>query len=392
MVIQEIKLPFSDQEYTSRVERVREQMEQRGLDILLVTVAENYFYLTGFQTGLHQSFIVLALPLKGEPAWILRKTELSNVRAYAPVCWVKRGHGMEDSQDPIEFLASVLRQMGHERSRVGMEEEGYFFNISFYLRLKKELPHARFADGSNIVEALRRVKSESELRYMRQAAQITAKALKAGIEALSEGVTDTEIGSILLSTATLEGSETMCSGPFVTAGPRSAQAHSSWIGSPVRRGEIVDTEMVAVVARYNAPIFRVSVVGEPSDEVRRIHDASVAGLEAGLSGFKPGMPSGEADRIVREAVEKRGHGQYFVVRAAYSIGLGFSPGWSENNIMVVRPNDPRPLMPGMCFHLVPALYKDGLGAVCCSLPAEITDTGCAPLYPVELLEPKLFVR
>ena len=62
-MIQAIKLPFSEQEYASRVERAREQMEQRGLDILLVTVAENYFYLTGFQTGLHQSFVVLALPL-----------------------------------------------------------------------------------------------------------------------------------------------------------------------------------------------------------------------------------------------------------------------------------------------------------------------------------------
>jgi len=144
-----------------------------------------------------------------------------------------------------------------------------------------------------------------------------------------------------------------------------------------------------VVARYNTPAFRVSVIGQPSDELKRFHDASYAGLEAGLANIKPGVTSGEADRVVRAAVEKKGFGEYFVVRAAYSIGLGFSPGWGEDHVMSIRPGDHRVIEPGMCFHLVPALYKEGLGAVCCSMPIEITKSGCRPLTSIE---PKLFVK
>lgn len=108
-----------------------------------------------------------------------------------------------------------------------------------------------------------------------------------------------------------------------------------------------------------------------------------------MAGIKPGMTSGEADRVVRTAVEKMGYGENFVVRAAYGIGLGFSPGWGENHVMSIRPDDPRVIEPGMCFHLVPALYKEGLGAVCCSMPIEIGENGCRPLTSIE---PDLFIR
>jgi Xaa-Pro aminopeptidase len=92
---------------------------------------------------------------------------------------------------------------------------------------------------------------------------------------------------------------------------------------------------------------------------------------------------------VRRAIERTGFGEHFVVRAAYGIGLAFGPTWSEENVMSVRPGDERLLRPGMCFHVVPALYKEDVGAVCCSLPVVVGERGLEPLLD---LEAKLFVR
>ena len=100
------------------------------------------------------------------------------------------------------------------------------------------------------------------------------------------------------------------------------------------------------------------------------------------------MTSHDADRVVRDAIEAERSGEFFVVRAAYGIGLGFPPAWSEDHVMSIRPNDQRVLSAGMCFHLVPALYKAGFGAVCCSLPVLVTDSGLEPLLDHE---PKLYV-
>ncbi|MBT5415470.1 MAG: aminopeptidase P family protein, partial [Rhodospirillaceae bacterium] len=248
---------------------------------------------------------------------------------------------------------------------------------------------AAFLDASGLIERIRTIKSAPEIAVLRAVGAITATSLRAGIDLLGEGVTDREIGAVMTATAIREGGEPMPQGPFVTFGPRSFRAHSTWTGDPIPRGALVNTEMAATVDRYHVPCFRVSVIGPPSADLARFHAASEKGLEAALSQIEPGMTSDRADGIMREAIEEAGCGAEFVVRAAYGIGLSFGPTWGEDRLMALRPGDERIVEPGMCFHLVPALYREGLGCVCCSMPVVVTETGLDPLLD---LEAKLFVQ
>jgi Xaa-Pro dipeptidase len=378
-----LKLPFSDTEYRVRVERAREEMARQGLDLLIVSVPESQFYLTGFQTGTAYAFLALLLPRAGEAVWIVRRTELSNVRVLAERSWAKEAVGIDDSDDPVRVMADQIRKRGYDSKAIGVERRNYFFTIDHYVRLQAELPRADWRDGSPVVLGLRAVKSPAELGYMRKAGAITSAAVKDALATLKPGILDRELAATLISAAIRHGSEPMSCGPFITTGLRTFLAHSSWADIPIQTGDLINTEIATVSARYNVPIFRCSVMGKPSDDLQRFHDASRAGLMAGLSRFGPGMTFDEADRVVREEVARHGYGEYFVVRAAYGIGLGFPPAWSESNVANIRGGDPRKLEAGMCFHLVPALYKRDLGCVCCSMPIEITANGCAPLATVE---------
>jgi Xaa-Pro dipeptidase len=384
------ELPFDSQEYVRRLGLVRQAMDERGLDLLLISIPQNYFYLTGFETGASHSLVFLVLPRDGEAVWITRKTELSNIKAMAPLMWVKQGVGVDDSSDYVDVLTEVLRQRGHEASTIGVEEESLFFTISQHRRLGQALPNAELRDFTGMIEHIRRIKTDAELAYMRQAGEITAKAIRASFDALQEGVTDSELAAVMLATAIRAGSGRVGTLPFVSSGPRTFRAHASWSGTPIRRGEVVNAELAASVSNYHVPTFRVFSIGEPSDQIRRMHDASEVGMRAGLDNIKPGMTSHQADRVVRDAIEKTGYGENFVVRAAYGIGTAFVPGWGESSsVMSIRPDDSRVLEPGMCFHLVPALYVEGVGCVCSSMPITITDGGVSPLTS---LEAKLFVR
>ncbi|MBM3542350.1 MAG: aminopeptidase P family protein [Alphaproteobacteria bacterium] len=382
-----IELPFASEEYAARLARVRAEMARRGLDLLLVTVPENNFYLTGFETGTVYVTLALALPREGAARFIVRKTELSNVRALARVSWVKEGVGIDDAEDPVAVIARTLGEMGGAEGAVGIERRGFFFSIEQYLQLQAAMPRARFSDASPIIDGLRAVKSEAELACMRRAGAITGQAMREALDTVKDGTLDGELATALYAAALRRGSEPMSMGPYVTTGPRTFLAHSSWRGAPIRGGEVINTEMACVHKRYNVPVFRVSAIGEPPAEIARMHEASRAALDVGLAKIGPGVTSHEGDRVVREVLEKRGYGDLFVVRAAYGIGLGFAPRWSESHVMVIRANDQRRLEPGMCFHLVPALYKEGVGAVCASMPIEITANGCAPLAPIA---PELF--
>ncbi|WP_166434111.1 M24 family metallopeptidase [Roseovarius spongiae] len=382
-------LPFPDAEYQQRVAKIRAQMRERGLDALLICVPQNYYYLTGFLTGCAHSLMFLVLPLKGDPLWITRKTEMSNVRALAPHMWAKQGIGVADSEDPIAVLAQSLRDMGFDRARLGIEKAALFFTIAQYEQLTALLPDATFHDITGLIEYERQVKSDRELDHMRRAGAITSRAIEAGYNLLKEGVTDSDLVAAMLSRAIHDGGDRMGMLPFVSAGSRSYCAHASWIGAPIGRGEIVNAEMAGAYRAYHVPVFRVFSIGQPSDAVLRMQEASEAGLHAGLEGIRVGMTSHEADRVVRSAIERKGYGENFVVRAAYGLGVAVAPGWGEPAVMQIMPEDQRVLAPGMCFHLVPAIYVEGVGCVCCSMPLIMTETGIERLTD---LEPKLFVK
>ena len=381
-------LPFTPGEYELRRARTVELLRREEIDLAVISSPVNFYYLTGMQTGVTHYIFVLALRANGDGLWIVRRTEMSNVEAAAPCSWVKEGIPVDDAEDPHLKLLDVLKRLVAPTATVGLELSSPQVSVECYRKLQTAAPQMRFTNVSGLVESLRVVKSEAELGYMRRAGEICGRAMKEALENFRPGSLDSDLAVDLIGRAIKLGSEPMSMGPFVTCGLRTFRAHSSWVHQPIRAGDLINTEMAAVVARYNTPVFRVSVLGAPSAEVRAFHDASFRGLQAGLEGIEPGMTSHQADAVVRSAIGKAGYGEFFTVRAAYGIGVGFPPGWGENNVMNIRPNDGRVLQPNMCFHLVPALYKRNLGGICCSMPIRIADTGVEPLTSIEA---KLFV-
>jgi Xaa-Pro dipeptidase len=133
------------------------------------------------------------------------------------------------------------------------------------------------------------------------------------------------------------------------------------------------------VVNYHAPIYRIMSLGEPATEARRMFDACRAAFEAGWRAVRPGMISNDAAAIYENVLRRAGYGDRMVTRPAYSIGIAFPPGWGEDNVMSIRSGDETVLEAGMCFHICPCLYEDGIGCLCASMPAVLTETGFSSL-------------
>lgn len=383
MTDERLSLPFSIAEFAGRVAAARRAMAQQDLDLLLLVSPANTYYLTGFGTGSAASANFLVLPAEGEPFWVMRQTETSNIRLGSPGLVPSDAVVVSDSQNVVAVLSRAILDRGVSTRRVGVEMEALPFTVGHYTGLSAAFPDACLVDATGLVEGLRRIKSPAELDYMRKAGAITAKAITAACNALRDGVTDSDIAATAIDAAIRAGSERMAAQPYVVSGPGSARAHASWSQRVVKRGDIVNVELASCVARYHVPTFRVLALGQPSQDAIRMHAASIVGLEAGLAGIKPGITSHDADRIVRDALERAGFGEEFVVRAAYGIGIAFSATWGEAGVASLRPNDQLLVEKGMCFHLVPALYRDGVGCFCCSMPIEITERGASPLTSIK---------
>jgi Xaa-Pro dipeptidase len=368
----EFGYPFSIAEYKARLKRVRDGMKAKTLDLLLVTGPENIYYLTGYRTTGYYVYQALVVPLTGEPQFVVRRLEFTNVMSLS---WLKGGYAVGDTESYFEATARCVEKLGGARSRIGFDDQGFFLPAAILDGLRNRLKSATFVPASAVVETCRMIKSPKEIEYIRKAAGTAVKGLEAGLKAVKPGRTENEVAGAVYDAMVSAGSEYVSSQPYVVTGPRSALGHATFERGKIRKGHLVFFEIGGCWFRYGGAIMRTASVGKPSAEVKRAADAVLGALDAILNAIRPGVTSGQVDRAGRSVVERAGLGKHWLHRTGYSIGCGFPPGWGEGHIMDLKPNDPRKLQAGMTFHIVPMVNLPGIGAVGFSETFAVGKTG-----------------
>lgn len=372
-------LPFTLGEYRDRLARVRGGMRERGVDVLLLTGPENIYYLSGYQTTGYYVYQALVVPADGEPQFVVRKLEMTNVQALS---WLKRGIGIDDTEDPLDVTVRAVRDAGGAAARLGYEDRGFFLPPAVLDGLRDRLSGARFVPASGIVEACRVVKSPAEIACIRQAAAAAGVGLKGGLAQVRAGRTENEIAGAIYAGMLRAGSEYPSSQPYVVTGPRAALGHASYAGHRLRAGHLVYIETGGCIKRYGGAIMRMVSIGPPAAETKRMAAVVIDALETIIGTIRPGISSGGVDEAGRGVVERAGLGKHWLHRTGYSIGIGFPPGWGEGHILDLKPRDERRLEAGMTFHLVPLLLLPGTGAMGFSETVLVTRTGCEVLTRV----------
>jgi Xaa-Pro aminopeptidase len=369
-------LPFSLDEYRLRLDRVHKEMADRGIDVALVSVPENIYYLTGYTTLGYYMYQVLMVPIDDEPLLLTYREERINVERLS---WLDKHVDYDVVQDPIEVTTAAVRGLGVAGKTLSIEESGYFFPIRTYNKLMAALGEVRWVDGSGLVEASRLIKSDAELGYIRAAANAAMNGMVEALATARIGRTKNDVAAAVYK-ATLEGgSEYPGSPPYVISGERSGLPHGTWEGRELRDGDIVFLEFSGCVKRYAAANMRTAFIGDPPASVTGRATAVVDALETAIANIRPGVTSHSVDAAAREAILSHGFGDH-THETGYSIGVCYPPGWNESHIMNLHPGDETLLRPNMVFHLVPSLIVPELnGHVGFSETVVVTETGCEVL-------------
>ncbi|MFQ5875350.1 MAG: M24 family metallopeptidase [Dehalococcoidia bacterium] len=368
------EMAFSEEEYRRRVEKVKGIMDGQGLDALLVTFVPNVCYMSGYQAFAADLYVCFVLPRDGEPA--LQVAELE-IPAALLAGWVKDVRGVRwiDPEAVTTELVGILKERGLENKRIGVETKRSGLNIDVYQGLKRSLPNARLVDASDVVIQARMVKSSAELDHMRRAAAITKKGIEAALPAIKPGMTDNQVASVGFQAMVAEGSEYFSTQPVVTSGHRTGWVHTSFKRNPIKVGDTVILEFGAAYHRYTAAIMHTAVVGEPSDELRRVADASSATLDLLFQSVKPGRTAHDVALEVKKELGGLGDEIYWTGMFGYAIGLGFPPTWREMITYIAEGID-QLLLPGMTYHSPISLRIPGSAGIGFSETWAVTETGC----------------
>jgi Xaa-Pro dipeptidase len=364
------EITFSLEEYAERLAAVRRGMQSAGVDTLLVHTFSNIFYLIGHQTTGLANYHCLVIPTAGQPFLVVRRLECLLAETTS---WLDDFVVWDDHENPAVVTVRELQRRAMDRGVVGVDKGSISVSAQLVDQIVSGLRNATIKDAGGIVESLRRIKSPTEISYIKEAGRLTSLGILAGVEAVRPGTTENEVAAASVTAMYNGGSEFMSREPTVTSGPRSGIAHTSFKRRRIESGDAVLLEMSACYNRYSAPLMRVVSVGAPSAALKSYADVCVASLEAAIAAAKPGATAGDVEKAVADAY--RAAGLSAGKRAGYSVGIGFPVSWMEADIIALKRDDPTVLEPGMVFHIVPAIREPRKFAVGCSETVLITPSG-----------------
>ncbi len=388
-------LTFTKAEYKSRLIKTKESMEQQGIDVLLVTDPANMNYLTGFDAWsfyVHQLLIVIAE--EEEPIWIGRGIDAS---AAEITTWLDSKNILPYSDDhvqstvkhPMDFVANIIEEKGLSNKTIAAEYDAYYFTAKNYIQLTKQLPNAKFVDGTNLVNWIRIVKSDKEIELIKRAATIVTETMYKGIERINAGVRECDVVADIFHTQ-ISGTEEFGGDytsivPLLPSGEKTSACHLTWTDEKYREGEPVILELAGCHKRYHSPLARTLVIGKPTPEMEELADVAIEGIEKALAAVKPGATCEEVELAWRKSIEKRGFEKES--RIGYSTGLNYPPDWGEHTASL-RSGDKTVLQPNMVFHMIPGIWLDTYG-IEISETFRVTESGVEVLANVDR---KLFVK
>ena len=360
-------LPFTEAEYQRRLALTRKAMERAGLEVMLLTDPSNMAWITGYDGWsfyVHQGGLVFH---DADPIWWGRNQDTNGA---VRTVWMgdDRVIGYADHyvqstiRHPMQDLSQRLIGLGHERARIGVEMDNYYFSAKAHVALVESLPEAVFVDATALVNWQRGIKSAEEIAFMRKAARISEKIVDGLIERVEPGVPKNEVVAEIQRDAIrgVDGDwgDYAAIVPLLPSGSDAAAPHLTWNGDPFRKGEATFFEISGCYRRYHTPFCRTIFLGEPPDFLKAAETALVEGLEAGLEAARAGNRACDIANALAAPLERAGIERG--ARCGYPIGLSYPPDWGERTISL-RSEDETILQPGMTFHFMPGLWMADWG-------------------------------
>ncbi|MGG1573678.1 M24 family metallopeptidase [Fictibacillus sp. NRS-1165] len=341
----------------SRLEKLRAELQKHHIDGIIVTSGKNRRYLSGF-TG---SSGVLVISEK-------------EAKLITDFRYVDQAAAQAKDFEIIRHTSAIQEKAVQAAAEMGIKKAGFeqdYLSFSQYRTYEKytSSQDTELVPISGLIEKLRLIKDNSEIKILKEAAQIADAAFSHITSYIRPGRTELEVSNELEFFMRKNGAASSSFDIIVASGYRSALPHGVASEKKISEGELVTLDFGAYYKGYCSDITRTVAVGEISSELRKIYETVYQAQARGMQGIKPGMTGKQADALTRDYIAEQGYGEYFGHSTGHGIGLDVHEGPS------LAVHSDTILEPGMMVTVEPGIYVSGLGGVRIEDDALITEQG-----------------
>ncbi|MDD5190952.1 MAG: Xaa-Pro peptidase family protein, partial [Dehalococcoidales bacterium] len=295
----------------SRITKLRQEMAQREVDAMLISQADNRYYLSGFSGS--DGFLVFT----AKDAIIATDFRyVEQVKKESPHFTLFQIKGrMTDWL--LQLLMDIdVQKLGFEAANVSF---GLYKEMTTILDVER--PDLQLVPLTGMVEKLRTIKEPDEIAFIQQAADISDKAMDSLTADLKPGMTELELAWQLEKTMREMGSQNMPFEVIVGAGKNGALPHAKPSDYRIKAGEPIVIDMGARYKGYSSDLTRTVIIGEPDALFRKIYGIVLRAQENAIDGIIEGMNGVDADDLARHIIVQEGFADKFGHGLGHGVGL-----------------------------------------------------------------------
>ena len=372
---------FEKQEYKERLKKVKISMQKKGIDLLVSQDPANMNYLTGYDAwSFYYAQCVLVHINEDEPICFVRAQDGGG--AYIKTYLQDKNIIEYDEKyihtwplHPYKYLAEIIIKRKWDSLNIGLEMDSHYFTAFCYETLKKGLPNAKLLDAERLVNWVRVVKSNEEIKLMQSAARIVENGMRAAFKSINPGVRQcdavADIQKALFNGTKEFGGDYPSIATLLPTGKGTSASHLTATEEKFVSGEATIIEIAGAYKRYHCPMARTVLLGEKDQKKIDTMKATNEALDAGIAVTKPGNTVDDVAQKFWSVLDK-----YKIKkdsRTGYSIGIGYPPDWGEQTFNILK-GDKTILQPNVTFHMI-AVMQFGDWGVEASEAVRVTETG-----------------
>ena len=315
------KLPFSNEEYNQRLNKLRSIMDKDNLDMIILTSMHNIAYYSGF---IYCSF--------GRPyGCIITENKIvtisANIDASQP--W-RRSHCeniIYTDWKKDNFLKAITSIIDENKIPKNIGIENDHITLEMNEKIQSIFSASAFTDISKKLMKLRMIKSKEEIEIIKNGARIADIGGEEIVKNIKEGATELEIaitGRDKMEkeiAKTYPDAEYMDTWVWFQSGINTDGAHNPKTNRKLVNGDILSLNTFPMISGYYTALERTLFLDNINDESLKAWEANVKVHKRGLELIKPGVKCSDICNELNELFAELGYLQYRTFGYGHSFGV-----------------------------------------------------------------------
>lgn len=328
------------------LEKLSKQIDQLGIDAILIGPSKDLEYITGFLSQEDERFQGLFILRNGQYFYIAPKLNAEEMEHILEKSI--KIYSWDDGEGFVNSIKGALIENDLLQKKIAVNSGIRGTDLLEMI----EIFRGEFVNGVPIIEDSRVIKTKEEIAHLKKAGRMADEVMEALTSFIKPGMKEKDIKKKIIELFLAKGSEAAFE-PIVASGPNSSKPHYN---QDERRIQEKDVIILDLGCRYKgccSDISRTFFIGEATEEEKQIYQIVLEANQAGKEAVKEEVTAAYIDRQARSIIHKAGYGEYFFNRVGHGIGF------SVHEAPYIREGNPQIIKKGMAFSIEPGIYLPG---------------------------------